>query len=213
MSSRGINKFIKIIAVLILLPLSVVIPTLSLESYYASPTMAQQDTSASLAKREAIYRKILKEKIDPSVQDRIKLRCLAVQSNLKSFSEHMAEVQANRQARYKLIIAKLTNLEQRLKSQAFDSTKLEKNIAELSKKVAAFDANMEDQSQVASDLTVIDCSQDPTSFKAALETARKGHIGLIGEVADIRSFVLNSIKPTLEIVRGQLASQNNTGTQ
>ena len=181
MSDGGINKFIKFVAVLILLPLSVLIPTLSLESYYAPPTSAQSATDQALETRKEAYKAKLKE-LSTAVQQRIKLRCLAVQTNIKALNARVATVQAKRGTAYDKIVTKLNDLVAKLKNQAFDTTALEQNVTALSAKVAEYKTAMDEYAQAVEDLTVIDCSQDPTSFKAALEVARTNHETLRGVV-------------------------------
>lgn len=205
------NKIIKIVAVLILLPLSVVIPTLSLESYYAPPTSAQSTTDAALEARKKTYRDALKEDLSTSVQQRIKLRCLAVQTNLKAVDARVQNIQTKRGTAYDNILARLNELVANLKNQAFDTTTLEQNVVELTAKVDTYKASMKEYSQAIDDLTVIDCAQDPTSFKAALEVARTNHQKLITSVGDIRTYVTNTIKPQLQAIRAQLEAGQVTG--
>ncbi len=206
MSDGGMNKFIKVVAVLILLPLSVVIPTLSLESYYAPPTSAQTVTDDSLEARKKAYKASLKEELSSSVQQRIKLRCLAVQTNIKVLNIRVESIQTNRSEAYSKIVNKLNDLVTKLETQAYDTASFKENIATLTAMVDAYKADMTEYSQAVDDLTAIDCSQDPTSFKGALETARTQHGKLVGEVRDIREFVTNTIKPQLQTIRADFVS-------
>ncbi len=212
MSNGGMNKFIKIVAVLLLLPLSVVIPTLSLESYYTLPTSAQTTTDASLEERKEAYKAKLKEELSSAVQQRIKLRCLAVQTNIKALNVRVETVQTKRGAAYEKILTKLEDLTVKLDAKAYDTTSLKENISTLSAKVDAYKAAMDDYSQAVEDLTVIDCAQDPTSFKAALEEARTQHEALVGSVRDIREFVLNTIKPQLQVIRADFVKAKEAET-
>ncbi len=210
MSNGGMNKFIKIVAVMLLLPLSVVIPTLSLESYYTLPTSAQTTTDASLEDRKEAYKAALKEELSTAVQQRIKLRCLAVQTNIKALNVRVETVQTKRGAAYEKILTKLNDLTTKLEAQAYDTTSLKANIATLSAKVDEYKAAMTEYSQAVDDLTVIDCAQDPTSFKAALETARTQHEELVGIVRDIREMVANTIKPQLQTIRAEFVKSETT---
>lgn len=209
MSDGGINKVIKIVAVLLLLPLSVVIPTLSLESYYAPPTSAQT-TDAELEKRKETYKASLKEELTTAVQQRIKLRCLAVQTNIKALNVRVETIQTKRGEAYDRVLTKLDALTTKLESKAYDTTSLKENTALLTTKVDAYKAAMEEYSQAVEDLTVIDCSADPTSFKAALEVARTKHQELITSVRDIREFITNTIKAQLQTIRADFVSSQAT---
>ncbi|GEM_PF-3282901 len=208
---RGTNKLIKTLAVLVLLPLSIIIPTLSLESYYAPTTNAQVRNTKSFAERKKQYRAQLKEALSTTDEQRIQLRCLAVQANIKTLATRSGEVQTKRVAAYSEITKEMDALSASLKNQAFETSELDKNIAELKVKVTAFQTTLADYKQTLEDLTVIDCSQDAASFKAALETARDLHTKLIGQVAEVRAFILNALKPSLQQVREELVSQQAAG--
>ncbi len=209
MSDRGINKLIKIVAVLILLPLGVVIPTLSLESYYAPPTSAQT-TDKELEERLKTYKSALKEELRTTEQQRIKLRCLAVQTNIKTLNVRVESVQTKRATAYDNITSKLNDLITRLDAQAFDVTTLQESTTTLTEKVDAYKSTMTEYAQAVEDLTVIDCAQDPTSFKAALETARTKHRQLVTMVGDIRTFIANTTKPQLQTIKAALGKSQTT---
>lgn len=212
MTDRGINKVVKIVAVLVLLPLGIIIPTLSLESYYAPTISAQTSRSAkNFSERKKQYLSEYKQEIGTGEQERIKLRCLAVQANITSLSTRVADVQSKRKAAYETIITDVNTLIDGLKNQAFETSTLEQNTKELDDKISAYEKNMASYKQTLEDLATIDCSQDPATFKAALQSARRVHTDLIGQVADIRSYILNSLKPTMQQVREELVSQQAAG--
>lgn len=215
MTDRGIHKVVKIIAVLVLLPLSIIIPTLSLESYYA-PTISAQSTQTNstnknFSERKKQYLAQFGEELNEGQEQRIKLRCLAVQANIKTLADRIAEVQTKRKTAYDSIIADVKTLTDGLKNQAFDASNLEQNTKELEDKLSAYQKNISSYKQALEDLTVIDCSQDPATFKAALQAARRTHANLIGQVADIRAYILNTLKPTMQQVREELVSQQAAG--
>lgn len=204
MSDGGINKVVKILAIAILLPLSIAIPLLSVEGYYSPQIEAQTD--ANLEARKEAYKAALKKEISTSVQNRIKLRCLAVQANLQTYSAKVTTVKTNRENAYDNILKNLNNLVKGLQNQAYDTTKLEEHITVLSGHVDEFKSSMREYKQTVEDLTTIDCTKDPASFKAALEAARRQHLELIGIVQDIRSDIVNSLKPVLMQIREDVLS-------
>ncbi len=212
MTDRGIHKVVKIVAVLILLPLGIIIPTLSLESYYA-PTINAQSAAEDkgFSERKKQYAAEFKEELNESQKQRIQLRCLAVQSNIKNLATRMAEVQTKRKEAYNTILSDVKKLNEGLNNQAFDASALEQNTKELEDKVAAYEKNMTTYKKALEDLTIIDCSKDPAMFKAALLAARRAHTNLIGQVADIRAYILNTLKPTMQQVREELVNQRAAG--
>lgn len=215
MTNRGIHKVVKIVAVLVLLPLSIIIPTLSLESYYA-PTINAQTAQTNggdknFSERKKQYLTEFKQDLDVDQEERIKLRCLAIQENIKNLATRVGEAQDRRKTAYDTIMGDVKILTDGLKNQAFDTTNLEQNTKELSDKLEAYQTNLETYRQALEDLTVIDCSKDPATFMAALQAARRAHTNLTGQVADIRAYILNTLKPTLQQVREELVSQQAAG--
>lgn len=212
MTDRGINKVVKVVAVLVLLPLAIIIPMLSIEGYYA-PLLSAQETTAdkNFAERKKQYTAQFNEELNDSQKQRIQLRCLATQTTIKNLATRVGEAQSKRKTVYSTIVADVRTLTEGLNNQAFDASALEQNTKELEDKIAAYDKNMKIYKQALEDLTIIDCSKDPATFKAALQAARRAHTSLIGQVADIRAFILNTLKPTMQQVREELVSQQAAG--
>lgn len=212
MTDRGINKVVKVLAVLILLPLAIIIPTLSIEGYYA-PLISAQAASEdkSFAERKKQYNAQLDQEVNEAEKQRIQLRCLATQTTIENLATRIGEVKTQRKTVYSTIVADVQKLTEGLNNQAFDASALEQNTKELEDKITAYENNMKVYTQALEDLTKIDCSKDPGTFKAALEAARRAHTNLIGQVAEIRSYILNTLKPTMQQVKEELIAQQAAG--
>lgn len=210
MSDGGMNKKLKILLAIILLPLSVVIPVMSMDSHYYAQTSAQAADS-SLAARIQEYKDKLKAEVTKTQQDRLKLGCSVVQANIKNLDGKLGDVKTAHTEAYDNILKSLNDLLAKLDAQGYNSTDLQAAVSVLSDKIDAFKTEMDSYKQAADDLTVIDCTQDPTSFKAALESARASHDSLGTSVSDIRTYIANTIKPLLKTTRTQIESGDNTG--
>jgi chromosome segregation ATPase len=209
---KGISKKVKVIAILVLLPLGILIPAFSIRSYHLPLTNAQtQEETQELRTRKQQYADRITDDVSTSEQERIKTRCLAVQTNIKALATRISSVQENRSKKYDAISENLTTLEKKLDNQAFNTTKLSSSIKELDNKISTYKTTMKDYKQAIDDMTVIDCSKDPVAFRGALEAARTKHAELITQVGDIREYVVNTVKPQLQQIRQALAEGRTAG--
>lgn len=210
MAYGGMKKTTKVIVALLLMPLGVVIPFLSLESHYAPPIKAQAQDSA-LEQRIKNYKLILTKELLKSELEKIQLRCDVAQTNAETIAARVDKVQKDRSVAYDIILKRLNAIQKRLSAQAFETSSLEENIQVLDGKISDFNNTMSDYSQTLDDLVALDCKADPSAFRATLLTARKHHDRLLPMVGDIRTYITNTIKPTLQQIRKQIESGNTVG--
>ncbi len=211
MSEKRVNKLGKVLVTLLLLPAAVIVPVLSLESHYAPPTQAQTQPDSAQAQRVAAYKADLVEDIKKGEQDKIKLRCSVAQANAKTLATRLAGVQKARNTAYDKILGDLNVLLGRLENQAYETTALKENIDALQAKVDAFKVGMNNYYLAVNDLATIDCMNDPVAFAATLQAARKAHQAVQPQIADIRAYITNTVKPTLVQVRDQIAAGRTVG--
>lgn len=204
------NKFVKVLAISILLPLGVIIPFFGIESHYGSSINAQAQDD-SLKQRITNYKRNLQYEVRRDQEDKMKLRCEGVVTYIDTLNPRLVTLQKSRNKAYSEISTKLEELYKRLEAQAFETSKLKANLDELNSKLATFSADMKGYRQASKDMAQIDCRQDPVSFIAALETARTKHDALVVLVSDIREYVANTIKPTLLQVRAQIEDGQTVG--
>lgn len=210
MDDKGVNKFVKVLAISILLPLGVIIPFFGIESHYGSSINAQAQDD-SLKQRITNYKRNLQYEVRRDQEDKMKLRCEGVVTYIDTLNPRLVTLQKSRNKAYSEISTKLEELYKRLEAQAFETSKLKANLDELNSKLATFSADMKGYRQASKDMAQIDCRQDPVAFIAALETARTKHDALVVLVGDIREYVANTIKPTLLQVRAQIEDGQTVG--
>jgi molecular chaperone GrpE (heat shock protein) len=120
-------------------------------------------------------------------------------------------VQKNRNAAYDKILKDLNTLVVKLDNQAFETTALKENIAVLQGKVDSYKTNMNNYQLAVTDMATVDCAADPLAFISALQAARKAHEAVLPQITDIRAYVTNTIKPSLQQIRVQIGSGQTTG--
>lgn len=211
MSNKRVNKLGKVFVTLLLLPLAVIVPVLSLESHYAPATQAQTQTDSAQTQRIAAYKAALGREVKAAEQTKIKLRCSVAQANAKTLSSRLSTVQKNRNAAYDSILKSLNDLEAKLNKQAFETTGLQQNIQALQTLVDSYKTNMNNYYLAVNDMATMDCAADPAGFVAALQAARTAHDSLTTQITEIRTYVTNTVKPTLSQIRTQIEDGQTTG--
>lgn len=210
MQEKRTNKLIKIVAVMVLLPLAVAVPLIGFEGG-VNHSIHAQTQSESLQQRIANYKKSSKKKITGSDEKKIQQRCSVVKANLKNLSTRVKTVRTNRNASYVEIEKQLDTLYDRLEVQAFETTELKSNLDVLYSKMADFRSSSKNYEQALADMDDIDCTKKPIDFIVTLDAARRYQTELITLVADIRSEVANTIKPSLLKVKKQIQDGQTVG--
>lgn len=199
------NKRIKVLIILALLPLSIAVPVFLMQTVSLdSQVYAQQST---LQQRVESYKAKLGTTPSQSELNRFKLRCSVAQTSLKGLQTKATTAQENRTKVYSKINEDLQKLITVLKEKSIDTTKLEAQAKELDAKITQFNTDANAYKQAVEDSATNDCTTDPLALRAALQEARNNHTKLITEVADIRAYVNNVIKPSLNQVKTDLKAQ------
>ena len=155
----------------------------------------------------------LKTKLTTAEQTRVKSKCVPSQTgSLKLLSGRIKGIETSRKETHKNLLSRLDKLIEKLKVKNVDTTELEAEIVVLKTKIATFDADLVLYKQAITDLKSMDCVADPVSFKASLETARTLKQTVATDSESIKSYVNDTIKPTLKIIRTALETAEKLET-
>lgn len=136
-------------------------------------------------------------KLDALAQKRLASQCTAAQSTVRSSQQKLAQLFTDRSKTYRQIDGKLWVTIGQLKLAEKDTFSLEQKRAAYAKKVGAVEASAADFQQTLDDIVVVNCKADVTGFKALVDTARLYLSQVRAQSADLRKYVLDDIKPTL----------------
>ncbi len=143
---------------------------------------------------------------------RLKARCVQAQGVIKSLDEKV-HVQINRRHRaYENISQQVGNLLTRLEGSDVDTTELADLVVELDEKIAQYKEHVAEYQAALIDLHAMGCAEDVTAFQVSLVSARELRESLKAEIQDIRSHVMDVIKPALVELRQQLAGEAGDAT-
>ncbi len=182
-------------------------------------TTTTTTTTASGSDDAAMHSRLEKEKSDLKIKlsttetEKIKGKCKTSQGVVKTEGDHVGSKAPGRTKAYDEMVTKLTALVEKLKAKNVDVTELQGEIATLQTKVALFKTDLAAYQMTLADLKGVDCTTDPTAFKAALETARPALNKVIADATDIKTYVSGTIKPTLQKIRAALeVTEKSTST-
>ncbi len=181
----------------------------------ASPTTTAATTDTTVKqnrdKRVKEHKDKLKVKLSNLEQKRLQERCKNAQGKVSSLQGRITGVETSHNKVYGNLLSRLTTLSDKLKAQGVDTTQLDAQITELTTQVTKFKTDLATYKTDVSDLAALDCAADPSGFKATLEASRIELALLRQESTAIRSYVQNTIKPTLQTIRAALVAKKTTG--
>jgi len=143
---------------------------------------------------------------------RIKLKCVGAQTIVGDLHTKFGDKITPRTKAYTELQTRLNNLVTKLKAKSVDTTTLEAEITTLNTKIATFNTDLTAYKQALSDLKDVNCKTDPTGFQAALQAARSAHNTLVSDALAIRTYLVNTIKPTLQDIKKQLDAKASSTT-
>jgi hypothetical protein len=167
-------------------------------------TSSGTNSGDSLSQRLQTRVNALKLKLTAAEQARIKEKCKAAQTILSSYNTKIKNIDTKRAEVYNNIVSQLTTLVTNLKAKNIDTTQLQTEIDNLKTKIATFNMDVSNYQQDVSDASLADCVSDPTAFQASLQAARTDQLKVRQDAEEIRTYVNQTIKPTLVTIKKNL---------
>lgn len=168
------------------------------------------EAKAALQERLEKRKTELKTKVSTAAQTRIKNRCVAAQGKITSVVSRVKGLETSRTEVHKNVLNRLTSLSEKLQAKGVDTTQLDAEITELKGLIDTFSTDLAAYKQAASDLTELDCTADPTAFQASLEASRTARTTAAASAKAVKTYMEETIKPTLKDIRAQLAGTAET---
>lgn len=135
--------------------------------------------------------------LDKKAQDRLTSKCVGAQNAVRSIQQKAGSTLDNREKAYQRIDGILWVTIGELKLAEQDTFNLERQRAQLAADAKTFQTTVDYYLQTLDDIAVINCQADPAGFKALLETARAYHQQIRVQSANIKTYVVDTIKPTV----------------
>ena len=169
-----------------------------------------EDQKAELVQRIEKRKEEAKLRLSIAQEKRLKTRCKNAQGLIRVVSGRVKGIETNRAKVHTNLVDRLKQLQTKLQAKGVDTTTFQSQIAELETKIAAFNTDLAVYKQAVADLgNMDDCTTDPAAFKASLEAARAAQLTVKQDALAIRSYLNDTIKPTLKAIRAELEKAND----
>lgn len=150
----------------------------------------------------------LKVRLDAAKQARIKTRCKTAQGSISNIRGRIKGLETSRANVYENLLDRLTKLNERLKTHDVNTTEFEAQLEELHTLIDTFSTDLAAYKQAVGDLADMDCVSDPAGFQASLEAARTARTKAADSAKAIRTYLTETIKPTLSELKAQFAQNS-----
>jgi hypothetical protein len=175
-------------------------------------TQSEEDTTTKREELEA-RKAALNTRLTFARQARIKNFCKASQGKLSSIGGRIKGLETSRAQVYENLLSRLTRLSEKLKTHDVDTAEFDAQITELTVMIETFNTNLESYKQAVDDLANMDCATDTEGFQASLEAARTERAETAESAKAIRTFLSDTVKPTLKELRQQFADNADSTNQ
>lgn len=207
------NKRIKIIASIAMLTPLLLFGVASAQDNTETTNTTTPTQTEVLKQRLEKRKQEMKLRLNAAELRRVSQRCKPSQANVKKVGDKVRANIPQRHKAYEALESHLLTLINKLDAKGVDTTQLKSYREELSVKISDYKADVVSYQQALDDLSAMDCQQDPEAFKASLESARKLREELKVSIGDIRTYVMETVKPALVTLRQELAKNKTEGNE
>lgn len=201
----------------LLTPLFVIAPVLAVEGTGTTTTVETTQTTAQteqskqeLQARIQKRKDALKIKLTTVEQKRIQARCKNAQGMVHSLQAKTTGAETGRTQAYGNLVDRLNKLQAKLDEKGADTAEFKTEITTLQTKLDAFQTDLGTYKAAVADLADVDCVTDPVGFKAALQDSRTALTKLRDDSTAVRTYLNDTIKPTLKKIRASLSPDKQT---
>lgn len=161
---------------------------------------------------DRIKLRVAEQKINLSQKDitRYTGKCVGSQAVVREIQGKLGSNSDKRLSTYGNIDAKLWIIIGKLKLADKDTFKLESQRAEYAKKVATLNNTMNQYKQTIDDMVVMNCQSDIKAYMSLVATARQYHESIRAQTEEIKTYVVNDIKASLQSFATDLQPKPST---
>lgn len=167
----------------------------------------KKETAAEFKGRLDKLKTKYKVNLQAAEKQSLKTKCKPAQSLVAKLNTKFGNSVTTRTKAYEKLEQRLDKLVEKLKVKEVNTATLEQQITELKAKITTYKTDLDAYKQSLTDLKDVDCAADPDAFQAALEASRAAHQKLTDDVKAIRTYLVDTIKPTLQTIKQQLEDE------
>jgi hypothetical protein len=171
------------------------------------------EEKTALQERLAKRKTELKIRVTTTEKQRLATRCKNATGPISSLRGRIKGIETSRAQVYDNLVDRLTSLSTKLEARGLNTDELNQQIETLQEKITTFQTDLATYKQIVADLGDMDCAADPEAFKASLEAARSALAKVKLDGTDIRTYVSDTIKPTLKTIREAISAQEESESE
>lgn len=179
-------------------------PVMLSATAFAQVVPATPAPGSVIAQRLEQRKKERNVQLDERTSKRLIEHCTDAQSNIRISQQRLSKLFIDRSKTYEQIDGKLWVTIGQLKLAQKDTFELEKNRALLAEKTSGAKLTAANYQQTLDDIVVINCKADIVGFKALLDTSRLYLVQLREQSNNIRTHIVDDIKPILTAKAAEL---------
>jgi chromosome segregation ATPase len=179
----------------------------------AIQTPTASDDTAALKQRSEERKARLKTRLDNAQFKRLGISCSGAQGKLGASIARFENSDKPYRVKYDNYLQRLEKLQARLKQNNVDTTKLDSQIVTLKEKIQTLKTAIDTFTQAVNDAKSIDCKNDTTGFRAALDDAKNNAVAVRAARTDLEKFARETIKATIEELKAQNKSTETNKEQ
>lgn len=153
------------------------------------------------------------EKREEIKEARLEKRCEIVQIRLQNKSNQMTNNKDMYVRIHSIIIQRLERLRDLFKAKELNVDALNVEITTLSEKMATIKEAYEKSISTIENAESASCQETQEAFKTRMENARSEVAGIKSLRVDIREYIKNTVKPTLQGLRAQLSGEDEEDSE
>jgi hypothetical protein len=206
------NTISKKLGVLLVLGFSAAVYANSSVFAQTSPASNSADQTNTITNRITERKNALKLKLSSDQSQKITKNCVQAQKLIKSISAQDKNNATKRQQVYTNTSTQLNKVTDGLNKRSVDTTALNNIRDQFNTAANQYLVDASTYKTTMEDLSVMDCSVDPTGFEATLASARQLRIKLSSEVGQIKS-IKSDLAQSLTKATNLLNNKNAQGAK
>ncbi|MFA7209068.1 MAG: hypothetical protein WC120_02165 [Parcubacteria group bacterium] len=130
-------------------------------------------------------------------------RCARIQERIDNGSANIGNRKEKHMSVYGNMVDRISKFMAKLEDKGYDVSKIQSDLAVLKEKIQKFSDDYAAQAAKIGDTKNLVCGQSDGEFKSGLVEARAMMKTVRADAADIRNYMLKTVRPDIQALRGQ----------
>ncbi|EKE10667.1 MAG: hypothetical protein ACD_15C00217G0015 [uncultured bacterium] len=175
----------------------------------AQAIMTEEERTAKKSEIKAA-REEKREEMIQKKEEKVEKRCAKVQEKIQSRIENFGDGKEKHMAVYKNMVDRISKFIERLSAEGYDTSKVKADLEVLKGKIEKFSTDKDARLARLDETKNYACGKSDGEFKAKLAEARTALKLVHADAADIRKYMLNTVRPDIQALKKQKIETKKT---